>query len=429
MGVPFFKLWYIAVSSQLSITRALLANLTSNGDLPVVVYIYILHPSICNNANLFHKVYPHDYGRYALEQAVLTQQNYTVILASNFDKCGRFANDIRNIPGIVMLDIVNLTSSRTQTYLNTSRRIISQGENDTINAELYLTSAQRFFVLEDIMLSLHIKEVVHLELDNLLYAPISPYVHILRQAYTSITATPLTHPMYGLTTASVLWVPKVEALTLFTTFLQRLARKGKEWVRYIEWARRNGGCCKRKGGLYANSDGGNGIRPFFVNEMTFLTYYRHGSIGSQGSGSGGRLLYFPVLPYCGQYPMNRFVQNSTVYAAGGGSVGPTLGAYILDPGSYGQFIGGTHKSHLEPGFTDGTHIVGQAFRMSNGNTKECDVQMKCQADGIHVWNDASCRTAPFTRCKIREPWVPLFNLHVHNKKTHQYVSKPCVCGT
>jgi hypothetical protein len=290
---------------------------------------------------------------------------------------------------------------------------------------LYLTSAQRFFFLEDIMLSLQIKEVVHLELDNLLYAPVTSYIHTLRQAYTSITATPLTHPMYGLTTASVFWVPSVEALTLFNTFLQGLARKGEEWTRYIEWARRNGGCCKRKGGLYANADGGNGIRPFFVNEMTFLSYYRHGTAGK----GDGRLLYFPVLPHCGQYPMNRFVQNSTAYAVGGSAVAPALGGHIFDPGSYGQFIGGTHRSHVDPGFTDGTHIVGQAFRMSNGRVKECDVRVRCKTDNFYVWENASCMTAPFVRCRLGAPWVPLFNLHVHNKKTYEYVSRPCACGT
>ncbi len=322
-----------------------------------------------------------------------------------------------------MLDTMNFTSLRTRAYLNSSRGIMSHGDNDTISAELYLTSVQRFFLLEDIMLSLHIDEAIHLELDNLLYAPLSSHMHILRYAYTTITATPLTHPMYGLTTASIFWVPKVEALTHFTSFLQRLALKGKEWVHYIEWARRNGGCCKRKGGLYANSNGGNGIRPFFVNEMTFLTYYRHGTVG------GRRLLYFPVLPYCGQYPMNRFVQNSSAYAVDGRFVGPPLGSHIFDPGSYGQFIGGTHRSHVDPGFTDGTHIVGQAFRMSNGNSMECDVQMRCKTNKFYAWNNGSCMTAPFTRCRLSAPWVPLFNLHVHNKKTYKYLSKPCMCGT
>lgn len=418
MWIPwcYIVVLYCIVQRSISITPSV----------PVVVYIYTLNPSICTNTGLYHAAYPHDYGRYTLEQAVLTQKNCTVILVSNFGECPQFENEIRKIAGITIVDTANLTSAKTRAYLNTSRSIVSQGTNDPINAGLFLTSAQRFFLLEDIMLSLHIKEVVHLELDNLLFAPLTVYMHVLRQHYTSITATPLTHAMYGLTTASVFWVPKVEALTGFTNFLLRLSRKGKEWSRYIEWARKNGGCCRPQGGLYPNADGRNGIKPFFVSEMTFLTYYRHLKVGNKGNG---RLLYFPVLPYCGQYPMNRYVQNSTAYAAGGSFVGPTLGSHILDPGSYGQFIGGAHKSHRLPGFTDGTHIVGQAFRMSNGVAKECDVQMRCTAGAFPLWRNSSCMTAPFTRCRLSASWVPLFNLHVHSKKTYDFVSKPCVCGT
>ena len=383
-----------------------------------IIFIYLSSPAICNDpwrSCLF------GYGRFALEQAILTQPTNKVLLASNFGMCGRFATLVSTIKGLRMVDTSHLMSERTRMYMNLSRRIIAV-DNDT--TELFLTSAQRFFVLEDVMTTLH------LELDNMLYENINNHLSVLRGSYTALTATPLTHPNYGLTTASVFWVPRLNLLEHFNTFLLQLADKGGAvWMSYINWSRTHGGCCKRKGGLYSqNKWGGGGLRPFFISEMSMLTYYRE-------LHNDATLFSFPILPYCGLYPTNRFVKNSTEYAVQGRKVGPPLGDHIFDPGSYGQFVGGTHRSS-NPGFTDGSHIVGQAIRMSNGVSPECSVEMRCKTrantssatpESYHPFKNASCMTAPHVRCKQSQPWVPLFNLHVHNKKTEMYSSRACNC--
>ena len=462
-----------------------------------IIFIYLSAPAICNDP---WRSRTFGYGRFALEQAILTQPNNTVLLVSNFAMCGRFATLVSTIKGLRLVDTSHIISQRTQTYMNLSRRIISV-DNDT--TELFLTSAQRFFILEDVMTSLKYHEAFHLELDNMLYENISKHLSILRGSYTALTATPLSHPNYGLTTASVFWVPRLDLLEKFNKFLLQLAAQGTVWMSYINWSRHHGGCCKRKGGLYSQKDGGGGLKPFFISEMSMLTYYRELYHDST-------LFSFPILPYCGLYPTNRFVQNSTEYAVSGRKVGPPLGDYIFDPGSYGQFLGGTHRTYPTPGFTDGSHIVGQAFRLSNGISPECGVEMRCKGSTIHVSTSSvliessvsyplnnvsartrtggstgtgrnnasistpntritrittstmstgarsagtgsagtgsnhestrthsagtgagtgtSCWTAPFVRCKQTEPWVPLLNLHVHNKKTEMYSSRPCNCG-
>ena len=413
-------IWNMPLFSSFGVVLYSIVTVPAGAYLPII-FIYLSTPAICNDPLRYARPHKFGYGRFALEQAILTQPSNTVLLASNFGMCGRFATQVSTIKGLRMVDTAHFISQRTRMYMNLSRRIISV-DNDT---ELFLTSAQRFFVLEDVMTSLRYPEAFHLELDNMLYEKISNHISVLRGSYTTLAATPLSHPNYGLTTASVFWVPRVDLLEKFNTFLLKLADKGTEWMSYINWSRNHGGCCKRKGGLYSRKDGGGGLRPFFISEMSMLTYYRE-------VHEDTTLFSFPILPFCGLYPTNRFVQNSTEYAVRGRKVGPPLGDNIFDPGSYGQFLGGTHHTNPKPGFTDGSHIIGQAIRMSNGLSAECVVEVRCKArtspTESYPFNNSSCMTAPHVRCKQTQPWVPLLNLHVHNKKTEMYSSRACSCG-
>lgn len=67
--------------------------------------------------------------------------------------------------------------------------------------------------------------------------------------------------------------------------------------------------------------------------------------------------------------------------------------FIYDPGSYGQYLGGTNLNH-PPGFTDPLHIVGQEIK----NNK-----VKPVFEGVPRTND-----------KL------LFNLHVHSKELEKF---------
>lgn len=67
---------------------------------------------------------------------------------------------------------------------------------------------------------------------------------------------------------------------------------------------------------------------------------------------------------------------------------------VFDPGSYGQFLGGTNNFH-EPGFTDDKHYIGQFIR--NG-------QLRVEFNDVPSVNN-----------------VPVFNLHIHSKKLENFV--------
>ena len=121
---------------------------------------------------------------------------------------------------------------------------------------------------------------------------------------------------------------------------------------------------------------------------------------------------------------------------------PTFNVYFThntntgDPNSWGQLIGGTSRKHgRDKGFTDSTHIAGQAIRMN----PSCVLEMVCgnQTTQLYSYSNVtiygksahyeSCHTAPFARCSDAAPWTPLWNLHVHSKHTQDYISKPCAC--
>lgn len=74
---------------------------------------------------------------------------------------------------------------------------------------------------------------------------------------------------------------------------------------------------------------------------------------------------------------------------------PIPGEYILDPSSYGQFVGGTNNEH-GIGFTDMNHFLGP--RLRSGKIK---VEFR---DGKPYANDA-----------------PIFNLHIHSKNLKDFI--------
>jgi hypothetical protein len=416
-----------------SCVSLVLANKNNN---PPVIFIYTLLKEVCASTAQYNKAYPRGYGRHTLLQAVSTQPDgTTVMLASNFNTCPQFHAEAAAVPGVTLLDTDDVASNRTAAYARAASRLVAQGSsNDTVNAGLYLASALRFFLLEDIMRTHGLAEAFHVELDNLLYTPLSAHLPTLRRAYaTAVTVTPLTPATHGLTTASVVWVPQIAALTRLTTFLHAVATVRTSWNGYLAWAKTRIGCCKSVAGAATPAGApkapgtraaSGAIRPFFINEMTMLTFYRE----LRGAGGIGKLLSFPVLPHG---------WGAQDYGGGGRFVGPSLGQHIVDPGSYGQFLGGTHRSRLKPGFTDTSHIVGQAFQQAGG---QCTVQMRCKrlrlalpAETATVPNvtataaAAACSTAPFVRCGAQRAWVPLLNLHVHSKKTQDFLSHPCKC--
>jgi hypothetical protein len=410
------------------------------GKLPVV-YVYTVVPAIC----------PYglpSYIRTAIEQGIFTQPDCDVILVSNFDECTTLRDSVKDIPGLVLIDSGAIVSNRTLQYRNLSANMFQTDGG----GELWMTSALRFFILEDLMLAHRYSELVHVEADNMIYGKLTSLLPVLRTGYKGMAATPL-NANKSFITASVMWISSLKTLLDFNDFLLDLGGNvDQRWKKYLAWLRPYA-CCK-PGGVDADANG-NGIKPFAINEMSMLGYYH--DINPQG------FKIFPVVP-AHSYNLNKYVVNMSLFGPHGEEVGPPTGHGIWDPNSWGQLIGGTAtKKGRDKGFTDGSHIAGQAIRMN-----QCVLQMLCgnqtvspyaeapavvgsdgtpvsavvmkpgvetglsAADRVAVqwWREhqeTHCYTAPFARCSDAAPWTPLWNLHVHSKHTADYRSKRCDC--
>ncbi len=371
------------------------------------------------------------YIKFSLQQAVLSQHNANVILVSNYKECPKVKNDADLIEGVIPVDTASIESERAQLFLNKSE---SMFQDDGLG-NLWVTSALRFFYLEDMMKQMKIQELLHIEADNMLYGNLNDLITIFKKGYKGMAATPL-NTNKTFMTASVLWIPSVAILSFFNDYLLALATDTKFeeshtkglWLMYLDWLRPYA-CCKH-GGVQQDANG-MGLKPFAINEMSQMGYFHE--------------LYpqkFQLLPVVPQYPfnINRHIPNITEFGPHGKESGPPTFDGIWDPNSWGQFIGGTHdKNGRNKGFTDGSHIAGVGIRIA-----KCRPHMVCGNRTMHalpknkVSKDQNtghaleCYTAPFVQCgdiedNNQSPWVPLWNLHVHSKHTENYISVPCKC--
>ena len=282
----------------------------------------------------------------------------------------------------------------------------------------------------------------------------------LRRGYKGLAATPTSANLVVIT-ASVFWVSNVASLVKFNDFLLSMSlRDGKKIKEYYAWLRPFA-CCANGG--FDPDENGKGIKPFAVNEMTMLGYY-HFLYPTE-------FLLLPVLPRH-DYLLHKFWSNLTTFAIGGDEVGPDTGPGIWDGASYGQRLGGTNRRHgNDIGFTDGSHIVGQAI-----TTNKCIPVMLCSnvttavalsiqpqtttTTGTSIAtataivnttvmttvtqterNDTGilgiegqtgysnfCYTAPYVRCGNDTNYTPIHNIHVHSKNLMKFRSVLCNCG-
>lgn len=355
----------------------------------------------------------------SLEQALLQQPDCDVIMASNYKECSTVEAVIDRIPGIIKYDIsTEMGSNRTKEFANLTNTMFEAN----FNGELWATSAVRFFSLEDLMIQKGYREMVHVEADNLLYGKMTDLLPAFRSKYKGLAATPL-NSNKSFITASVLWIAGLAALQKFNDFLLGLGRDKREWQKYLDWLRPYG-CCMRGGGGVDPDKNGNGIKPFAINEMSMLAYYHH--------LEPKEFYLFPVVPHYA-YVMNKYICNLTDFGPLGTQLPGPTGRGIWDPNSYGQFLGGTSRYRgRDKGFTDASHIAGQAMR-----TNGCKPKMVCSnvtiefpstaTNGSFAGGGKYCYTAPFVHCADDPTWTPLWNLHVHAKHTKDYKSEPCPC--
>ena len=110
-----------------------------------------------------------DYIKTSLEQALLSQPDCDVIMASNYAECATIEIVINSIPNVIKLDITKIASERSVLFAKVCSRMFEANTN----GDLWVTSAQRFFSMEDFMVQSGRTEMLHVEADNLLYGKVS----------------------------------------------------------------------------------------------------------------------------------------------------------------------------------------------------------------------------------------------------------------
>jgi len=378
-----------------------------------IIFVYTFVPRVCEVGHIFPV-----YIRHALSQAVESQSHTEVIFGANFADCNELWINDSYIEGVTLFD--------TSEFYKSSRLIkFSEIANNIFQTdgkgELWITSALRFLILESIMLSKGYKSCFHVEADNMLYGDLYNLVPILKAKYVGFAATPLTDQTY--ITASVMWISNITYIIGFNDMLLTFGNNhSSSWNNYLSWLRPQA-CCKQGGFLQDSS--GMGIRPYAINEMSILAFYRF--------SYPQNFHLFPVVPVH-TYLMNQFTCNISQYEPNGEKVISAGSTGIFDPNSWGQFLGGTNnKRGRNKGFTDGSHISGQAIRMSNcrpvflcSNSSLSSVYHKMHGSKV----DQICYMVPFVECygtNAKVTKTPIFNLHVHAKDTGSFRSTPCEC--
>lgn len=183
-------------------------NVTSTKSyrLPVV-YVYTVVPRVCKHGLPL-------YIKTSLEQAIFSQPDCDVILASNFADCATVGDSVKDLKKLIKIDTTVIASNRTLTFLNASTEMF-QSDN---HGELWITSALRFFIMEDIMVVKGYFEMMHVEADNLLYGKLTDILGVLRTGYPTLAATPL-NANKSFITASVLWIASFAAIYKFNNYL------------------------------------------------------------------------------------------------------------------------------------------------------------------------------------------------------------------
>ena len=128
--------------------------LTLSDKLPIV-YVYTVVPAVC-------KYGLPTYIKDSLEQAIYTQTNSEVILVSNNADCKEINKTIAKIAGLSPVDSTMIMSNRTKLFANLSYEIFTP---DYTN-ELWMTSALRFFIMEDLMIARGYQEIMVTPLSN-----------------------------------------------------------------------------------------------------------------------------------------------------------------------------------------------------------------------------------------------------------------------
>lgn len=127
-----------------------------------ILYVYIIVPDSC------FRGFP-EYIKSTIEQALLLQPDCDIILASNYAQCAAIEKVVDSIQGVIKFDTTGTESPRSKSFANASLEMFA----GAANGDLWMTSASRFFTIEDFMISRGITELLHFEADNMIYGKVN----------------------------------------------------------------------------------------------------------------------------------------------------------------------------------------------------------------------------------------------------------------
>ena len=222
------------------------------------MFVYIIDSYVCKNGLPA-------YIKLSLEQAIEHQPDCDVILLSNYGECPQISILADTVDHLVKLDINDTMSTRTQDFHGLSNKIFQ------LDNPLWLTSALRFFYLEDLMVEYNYRELIHIEADNMMYGKMTSILDVLRKDYIGIAATPLTARKTFIT-ASVFWVHNLRSLRHFNDYLYGIGSNTTgQWSEYSAYMKLHHG--GKKGGVDPDENG-VGIKPYAINEMSMMGFYK-----------------------------------------------------------------------------------------------------------------------------------------------------------
>lgn len=487
----------LSLTRFLFVTSALISmNIFTSSEgskFPIVFFYYLTNQSCVRG-------FP-SYMNQVLEQAIVlhNSSDCEILLLSNFEECRHILREKQHVfpnnstflmnrnnqkvldkfPNLtILVDTKDISTQRTSDFVSTVNSVFQFHADLSFKPGLWLTSTIRFLFMEDLMLKFGYKDLLQVEMDNLIYGDfLETVIPHLRAKYSEkIALTPLSDMF---TTASILWIPSVKAIHGLNVYLISLAKgcrythpaAGENvtddtylWLNYtLGWigARKSSW---KNGGVLAEANG-YGLKPASINEMSMLCYYT--------TLPRSTAINFPVLP---SIPTTK---TPHPYSIGGSSVGSDVASGIWDPNSWGMYLGGEYFKKKK-GFIDNSHIVGRFIRAHN-----CTIEMKCfpthttsagfpnnnlkrtlsstaistdKSPILHIQSNSSsrsvtfdnaslsssssvtsmvdspsttthCRLAPFVMCGGHSggQWVRLHNLHVHTKQPQEFLSTPCQC--
>ena len=220
-------------------------------------------------------------------------------------------------------------------------------------------TTERLFILEAAMKQLHVEEAFHMEIDNLLYVSLEEILVSLRQVYSGMAATALSHESM---TAGFLYIHRISALERFLDYIL-----------------------------------GNHLSPSLPkNDMFYLSGFANMQPEELGM--------LPVAPVAANHEKSIRVQgNLNALAEIGG---------FFDNAAHGQWLGGAHDIH-----TGGKIIPHFSNHLSMFQASS--LVYKWAVDPLHLLRRPYIRLC----CSLDDDnWWPLYSVHVHSKQIFLFAS-------